>query len=140
MTQRCGQYSVSTHSNSSPETDDFTSVSKGPDPTSDLLSSFYLEELIPFEWRPNPFQSFLHLILQFNQNPPSKEMATNTNETNTGSSTTSQTAKMALSWEFSGKREELNQFIMSCLAHLIINREMYDANEKKNRVYDGPVE
>ena len=87
-----------------------------------------MEELTPFEPRPNPFQSFLHLILQFNQNPPSKEMATNSTETNTGSSTT---AKMALPQEFSGKKEELNQFVMSCLAHLVINREMYDANKIK---------
>ena len=81
------------YSNSSPKTDNFASISKGPDPTSDLLSSFYSEELTPFESRPNPFQSCLHLILQFNQNPPSKEMAT---EMNTGNSTT---AKMALPQE-----------------------------------------
>ena len=98
---------MSTHSNSSPETNKFASASKGPDPTSDLLSSFYSEVLTPFEPRPNPFQSFLHLILHFNQNPPSsKEMAMD--KTNTGSSTTSQMEKMALPQEFSGKREELN--------------------------------
>ena len=132
MTQWCGQYSASTHSNSSPETDDFASASKEPDPTSDLLSSFYLKELTPFEPRPNPFQSFLHSILQFNQNPPpTKEMATNSKEINTRSSTTFQMVKMALPQEFSRKREELNQFIMSCLAHLVINRKMYDADKKK---------
>ena len=119
---------MSTHSNSSPKTDNFSSASEGPETTSDLLSSFYLEELSPFELRPNLFQSFLHSILQCKQNPPPKEMATNSTETNTGSSTT---AKMALPQEFSGKREELNQFVMSCLAHLIINREMYNANKKK---------
>ena len=101
------QYSVSTHSNSSPKTDDFASASEGPDPTSDLLSSFYSERDYPFWTKTKPFQSFLHSILQFNQNPcPSKEMATNPNEMNTGA--TSQIAKMALPWEFSGKREELN--------------------------------
>ena len=96
-TRRCGHYSVSTHSNSSPETDNFASVSKGPDPIPDLQTSFYLKEFSPFEPRPNPFQSFLHSILQFNQNPlPQTEMATN--EANTVGS---QTAKMALSREFS---------------------------------------
>ena len=130
-TRQCGQYSASTHSNSSPETDDFASASEGPDPSSDLQASFYLEELTPFEPRSNPFQSFLHSILQFNQNPPQSVMATNPNETNTGNPTASQAAKMALPWEFSGKREDMNQFVMSCLAHLIINREIYDADEKK---------
>ena len=97
-TQRCGHYSVSTHSNSSPKTDDFASVSEGPDPIPDLQTSFYLKEFSPFEPRPNPFQSFLHSILQFNQNPlPQTEMATN--EANTVGS---QTAKMALPREFSG--------------------------------------
>ena len=97
---------------------------------SDLKSSFYSEELTPFEPRPNPFQSSLHSILQFNQNPPpqSEEMPTNANETNP---TSSQTAKMALPQEFSGKKEDMNQFVMSCLAHLVINKEAYDANEKK---------
>ena len=42
-----------------------------------------------------------------------------------------QAVKMALPKEFSGKREELNWFIMSCLAHLVINWEVYDADEKK---------
>ena len=58
-------------------------------------------------------------------------MATNPNETNTGNPTASQAAKMALPWEFFRKREDMNQFVMSCLAHLVINREIYDADENK---------
>ena len=50
---------------------------------------------------------------------------------NPGISTAPQAVKMALPKGFSGKREELNQFIMSCLTHLIINQKVYDANEKK---------
>ena len=128
MTQQRGHYSASTYSNSSPETDKFASASKGPDSTFDLQSSFYLEELNPFEPRPNPFQSFLHSILQFSQNPPQSEMATAANETN---SVGSQPAKMALPWEFSRRREDMNWFVVSCLAHLIINKEAYDTKEKK---------
>ena len=55
-------------------------------------------------------------------------MATTANETN---STGSQTAKMALPQEFSGRREDMNQFVISCLAHLIINKEAYNTKEKK---------
>ena len=42
-----------------------------------------------------------------------------------------QAVKMALLKEFSGKREELNRFILSCMAHIVINREIYDTNERR---------
>ena len=59
-------------------------------------------------------------------------MATEMNpEMNLRTSAASQAVKMALPKEFSGKREELSQFIMSCLAHPLINWEIYDADEKK---------
>ena len=33
--------------------------------------------------------------------------------------------------EFTGKRMDLNRFIMSCMAHLTINKELYQTDEKK---------
>ena len=49
---------------------------------------------------------------------------------NTGNPTVSK-QQIGPSWEFSRKREDMNQFMMSCLAYLVINREIYDADENK---------
>ena len=43
----------------------------------------------------------------------------------------SKEAKMMMPKEFSGKRTDLNRFIMSCMAHLMINKESYLTDEKK---------
>ena len=43
----------------------------------------------------------------------------------------SKEAKMMMPREFSGKRTDLNRFIMSCMAHLTINKESYQTDEKK---------
>ena len=40
-------------------------------------------------------------------------------------------AKMMMPREFTGKRMDLNRFIMSCMAHLTINKELYQTDEKK---------
>ena len=40
-------------------------------------------------------------------------------------------AKMMMPREFTGKRTDLNRFIMSCMAHLTINKEIYQTDEKK---------
>ena len=40
-------------------------------------------------------------------------------------------ARMMMPREFSGKRTDLNRFIMSCMAHLTINKEIYLTDEKK---------
>ena len=38
---------------------------------------------------------------------------------------------MAMPREFSGKRTDLNRFIMSCMAHLTVNKDIYQMDEKK---------
>ena len=38
---------------------------------------------------------------------------------------------MAMPREFSGKRTDLNRFIMSCMAHLTVNKDIYQTDEKK---------
>ena len=118
-------------SGSSNETDDFTSASEGPEPETEpkpnpLASLFYSEEISPFEPRPNPFQSFLSSLLQFNSSQPpkpNKMASTSTNPVTNG--TSSKEVKMAMPREFSGKQTDLNQFIMSCMAHLVVNKDIY---------------
>ena len=96
------------------------------------MSLFYSEELSPFEPRPNPFQSFLSSLLQFNSSQPpkpNKMASTSTNPTTNG--TSSKEVKMVMPREFSGKRTDLNRFIMSCMAHLVVNKDIYHMDEKK---------
>ena len=96
-------------SSSSNETKDFASASKGPETETEseqnpLASLFYSEELSPFEPRPNPFQSFLSSLLQYNSSQPLKthEMASSlTNPTTNG--TSSKEVRMTMPREFSGK-------------------------------------
>ena len=40
-------------------------------------------------------------------------------------------ARMMMPREFSGKRTDLNRFIMSCMAHLTMNKEIYLSDKKK---------
>ena len=56
-------------------------------------------------------------------------MASLTNPTT--NRTSSKEVKMAMPREFSGKRTELNRFIMSCMAHLVVNKDIYQTDEKK---------
>ena len=84
------------------------SASKGPEPETEpklnpLASSFYSEELSPFEPRPNQFQSFLSSLLQYNSSQPPKpnEMASSTSPATNG--TSSKEVDMAMPREFSGK-------------------------------------
>ena len=135
MNQR-GQYFVPgpDSSSSSNETKDFVSASKGPETESKqnpLASSFYSKELSPFEPRLNPFQSFLSSLLQFNSSQLLRphEMASLSNPATNG--TSSKEVKMAMPREFSGKRTDLNRFIMSCMAHLMVNKDIYQTDEKK---------
>ena len=136
MTNRKGRYFVPgpDSSSSSNETEDFASASKGPETEPEqnpLASSFYSEELSPLEPQPNPFQSFLSSLLQFNSSQPPRphEMASLMNPATNG--TSSKEVKMAMPREFSGKRTDLNRFIMSCMAHLTINKDIYQTDEKK---------
>ena len=110
------------------------SASKGPETEPEqnpLASLFYSEELSPFEPRLNPFQSFLSSLLQFNssQLPRPHKMASLTNPATNG--TSSKEVKMAMPREFSGKRTDLNRFIMSCMAHLTVNKDIYQTDKKK---------
>ena len=139
MTNQSGQYFVpeSDSSSSSNETEDFTSASEGPEPETEseqnpLASLFYSKELSPFEPRPNPFQSFLSSLLQYNfsQPPKTKEMASSLTNPATNR-TSSKEVKMVMPREFSGKRTDLNWFIMSCMAHLVVNKDIYQTDEKK---------
>ena len=107
MNQR-GQYFVpgpDSSSSSNKTKEDFMSASEGPKPEQNPLASlFYSEELSPFEPRPNPFQSFLSSLLQYNSSQASKpnEMASSsTNPATNG--TSSKEVKMAMPREFSGK-------------------------------------
>ena len=85
---RTGRYFVPEpeSSSSSNETEDFASASEGHTEEQDhLTSSFYTEELSPFEPRPNPFQNFLTSLLHFNlppQKPNEMASASNTNQDN----------------------------------------------------------
>ena len=127
-------------SGSSNETDDFMSASEGPESETKSeqnpsVSLFYSEELSPFEPRSNPFQSFLSSLLQFNSSQPLKsdEMAsTSTNPATHG--TSSKEVKMTMPREFSGKRTDLNRFIMSCMAHLMVNKDTYH-RQKEDRLF-----
>ena len=38
---------------------------------------------------------------------------------------------MAMPREFSGKQTDLNRFIMSCIAHLVVNKDIDQTDEKK---------
>ena len=134
-TNRTGCYFVPEpeSSSSSNETEDFASASEGFEQEQDpLASSFYSEELSPFEPRPNPFQSFLTSLLQFNssQSKPNK-MASLSNQNPATNGASLKEARMMMPREFSGKRTDLNRFIMSCMAHLTINKEIYQTDEKK---------
>ena len=40
-------------------------------------------------------------------------------------------ARMMMPREFSGKQTDLNRFIMSCMAHLTMNKEIYLSDKKK---------
>ena len=121
-------------SSSSNKTEDFASASEGPETESEqnpLVSLFYSEELSPFEPWLNPFQSFLSSLLQFNSSQPLRphEMTSLTNPAT--NRTSSKEVKMAMPREFSGKKTELNRFIMSCMAHLVVNKDIYQTDEKK---------
>ena len=125
-----GQYFIpGPDSSSSNETEDFASASKEPetDPKQNpLVSSFYSKELSPFEPQPNPFQSFLSSLLQYNTSLPPKptEMASSSmNPIN--NDTSSKEVKMAMPREFSSRRMDLNRFLMSCMAHLVVNKDTY---------------
>ena len=134
MNQR-GQYFIpGPDSSSSNETDDFASASKGPktDPELNPLASFYSEELSPFEPRPNPFQSFLSSLLQYNTSLHPKQTKMASSSMNLiNNDTSSKEVKMAMPREFSGKRTDLNRFLMSCMAHLVVNKDTYQTDEKK---------
>ena len=56
-------------------------------------------------------------------------MASTSNPATNGTSL--KEAKMAMPREFTGKQTDLNRFIMSCMAHLTINKEIYQTDEKK---------
>ena len=56
-------------------------------------------------------------------------MASLMNPTTNG--TSSKEVKMAMPREFSGKRTNLNRSMMSCMAHLVVNKDIYQMNEKK---------
>ena len=136
MTNQRGRYFVPEpdSSSSSNKTKDFASASEGPETEfkqNPLASSFYSKELSPFEPRLNPFQSFLSSLLQFNSSQPLRphEMASLTNPATNG--TSSKEVKMAMPREFSGKQTELNRFIMNCMAHLVVNKDIYQTDEKK---------
>ena len=58
-------------------------------------------------------------------------MASLSNSNPATNGTSLKEAKMAMPREFSGKRTDLNRFIMSCMAHLTINKEMYQTDKKK---------
>ena len=45
--------------------------------------------------------------------------------------TSSKEVKMAMPREFSGKQTDLNRFIMSCMAHLVVNKDIYHMDKKK---------
>ena len=45
--------------------------------------------------------------------------------------TSSKEVKMAMPREFSGKQTDLNRFIMSCMAHFVVNKDIYQTDEKK---------
>ena len=136
MMNRRGRYFVpEPESSSSNETEDFASASEGPETEQEqdpLASSFYSEELSPFEPRPNPFQSFLASILQYNSSQPPKpnEMASLSNSNPATNGASLKGAKMMMPREFSGKRTDLNRFIMSCMAHLTINKEIYQTKRR----------
>ena len=113
------------------------SASEGPEPETEpeqnpLVSLFYSKELSPFEPRMNPFQSFLSSLLQYNSSQPPKtnEMASSSMNPATNR-TSSKEVKMAMPREFSGKQTDLNRFIMSCMAHLVVNKDIYHMDEKK---------
>ena len=136
MTNQREQYFVpGPDSSSSNKTEDFASASEGPetDPEPNpLASSFYSEELSPFEPQPNPFQSFLSSLLQYNTSLPPKptEMASSLmNPAN--NETSSKEVKMVMPREFSGRRMDLNRFLMSCMARLVVNKDTYQTDEKK---------
>ena len=135
MTNKRGRYFVPEpeSSSSSNETEDFASASEGPETEQDpLASSFYSKELSPFEPQPNPFQSFLASLLQFNSSQPKpNKMASLSNQNPTTNGASSKEAKMMMPREFTGKQTDLNRFIMSCMAHLMINKEIYQMDEKK---------
>ena len=120
-------------SSSSNKTEDFTSASEGPETEQNLLASlFYSEELSPFEPRPNLFQSFLASLLQYNSSQlKPNEMASLSNQNPATNGTSLKEARKMMPREFSGKRTDLNRFIMSCMAHLTINKEIYQTDEKK---------
>ena len=92
-------------SSSSNRTKDFASASEGLEQEQDpLASSFYSKELSPFEPRPNPFQSFLASLLQFNSTQPKpNEMASLSNQNPATNGASSKEAKMMMPREFSGK-------------------------------------
>ena len=139
MMNRSGRYFVPEpdSSSSSNETKDFASTSKGPEPETEseqnpLASLFYSEEISPFEPRPNPFQSFLSSLLQYNSSQPPKTNKMTSSSMNPATNRTfSKGVKMAMPREFSGKRTDLNRFIMSCMAHLVVNKDIYHTDEKK---------
>ena len=137
MTNRRGRYFVPEpeSSSSSNKTEDFASASEGPETEQEqdpLASLFYSEELSLFEPQPNPFQSFLTSLLQYNTSiPKPDEMASLSNSNPTTNGTSLKEAKMMMPRKISGKRTDLNRFIMSCMAHLTINKEIYQTDEKK---------
>ena len=106
-TNRTGRYFVPEpeSSSSSNETEDFASASEGPETEQDPLASlFYSEELSPFEPRPNPFQSFLTSLLQFNSSQPKpNEMASLSNQNSAPNGASLKEARMMMPREFSGK-------------------------------------
>ena len=125
-------------SSSSNETDNFASASKGPEPKTKpkqnpLASLFYSEELSLFEPRLNPFQFFLSSLLQYNssQLPKPNEMASTSMNPATNRTSSSKEVKMVMPREFSGKQTDLNRFIMSCMAHLVVNKDIYHTDKKK---------
>ena len=102
---RTGRYFVPEPESSSNnnETEDFASINEGleQDP---LASSFYSEEQSPFEPRPNPFQTFLTSLLQFNSTQPKpNEMASLSNKNSATNGTSLKEARMMMPREFSGK-------------------------------------
>ena len=45
--------------------------------------------------------------------------------------TSSKEVKMAMPREFSGRKTDLNRFIMSCMAHLVVKKDICQMDEKK---------
>ena len=58
-------------------------------------------------------------------------MASLSNQNSATNGASSKEARMMMPREFSGKQTDLNRFIMSCMAHLTINKEIYQTDKKK---------